>query len=94
MSQLSGVAGKKDSKISKLFFSHPFDGLFSTSSAICLLNDFKQTPQQYFILRNHRGLGEEYTPSVYSFGRVEGSNPGLSNSFTRERERTSSKLER
>ena len=30
----------------------------------------------------HRGLGGECTTSVHSFGRVEGSNLSLSNSFS------------
>ena len=35
------------------------------------------------LLPRHRGLGEECTTSVHSFGWVEGSNPGLSLSFIR-----------
>ena len=31
----------------------------------------------FHCIPRHRGLGEEYTTSVYSFGRVDGSHPGL-----------------
>ena len=47
----------------------------------------------------HRGLGEEWTTSVHSFGRVDGSHPGLGKFFylkdpKKSREEKSSRIVR